>query len=105
MIEKKTRKTSYVKGKTWNCKNYFFSYKPKWHIEVYVKLPRNSSPQSLREVQSLLKVLSCKLHNNRYMTASLQITNNEICAFIAALVFKLLSRKILFKNRKDNRNC
>ena len=39
------------------------------------------------------------------MTASLQITNNEICAFIAALVFKLLSRKILFKNRKDNRNC
>ena len=34
-----------------------------------------------------------------------QITNTEIFAFIAVLVFKLLSRKTLFINRKDNRNC
>ena len=31
--------------------------------------------------------------------------NTEIFAFIAVLAFKLLSRKILFINRKDNRNC
>ena len=34
------------------------------------------------------------------MIASTQITNTEIFAFIAALVFKLLSRKVLFINRK-----
>ena len=37
------------------------------------------------------------------MIASTQITNNEIFALIAVLVFKLLSRKVLFINRKDNR--
>ena len=31
-----------------------------------------------------------------------QITSNEIFAFVAVLVFKLLSR--LFTNRKDNKN-
>ena len=40
-----------------------------------------------------------------YMTTLTQITNTEVLAFIAALVFKLLSRKGLFINRKDNRNC
>ena len=39
------------------------------------------------------------------MIASTQITNTEVFVFIAALVFKLLSRKVLFINRKDNRNC
>ena len=39
------------------------------------------------------------------MTASTQITNTEIFAFIAILVFKLLSRKFLFINIKHNRNC
>ena len=39
------------------------------------------------------------------MIASTQITNNEIFAFIAILVFKLLRRKVFFINRKDNRNC
>ena len=39
------------------------------------------------------------------MIASTQITNTEIFAFITVLVFKLLSRKVLFINRKDNRNC
>ena len=52
-----------------------------------------------------LKVQSCKLYNNKYMIASTQITSTEILAFIAVLVFKLLSRKVLFTNRKDNRNC
>ena len=31
--------------------------------------------------------------------------NAGIFAFIAVLVFKLISRKVLFINRKDNRNC
>ena len=52
-----------------------------------------------------LKVPSCKLYNNKYMICSTQITNTETFAFIAVLVFKLLSRKVLFINRKDNRIC
>ena len=39
------------------------------------------------------------------MIASTQITNTEIFAFVALLVFKLLSHKFLLINRKDNRNC
>ena len=39
------------------------------------------------------------------MIASTQITNTEVFAFIAVLVFKLLSRKVLFINGKDNRKC
>ena len=39
------------------------------------------------------------------MIASTQITNNEIYAFVAVIVFKLLSRNVLFKNIKDNRNA
>ena len=39
------------------------------------------------------------------MIASTQITNTEIFSFITVLVFKLLSRKVLFINRNDNRNC
>ena len=38
------------------------------------------------------------------MITSTQITNTEIFAFISVLVFKILSRKGLFTNRKDNRN-
>ena len=53
---------------------------------------------------SKLKVQSCKLYDNKYMIALTQITNNEIFAFIVVLVFKLLNRKLLFINRKDNRN-
>ena len=39
------------------------------------------------------------------MSASTQITNIEFFSFIDAQVFKLLSRKDLFINKKDNRNC
>ena len=38
------------------------------------------------------------------MIFSIRITNTKIFAFIAVLVFKLLTRKVLFINRKDNRN-
>ena len=37
------------------------------------------------------------------MIALTQITNTEIFALIAVLVFTLLSGKVLFINRKDNR--
>ena len=47
-----------------------------------------------------LKVQSRKLYNNKYMIALTQITNTEIFAFIAVLVFKLLSREVLFIIRK-----
>ena len=53
----------------------------------------------------VLKVQSCKLYDGKYMIASTQITNAEIFALIAVLVFKLLSSNILFINRKENRNC
>ena len=52
----------------------------------------------------LLKVQSCKLYNNKYMTASTRIANTGIFAFIAVAVVKLLSRKVLCINRKNNRN-
>ena len=51
-----------------------------------------------------LKLQLCKSYNEKYMFASTQITNSETFAFIAALVFKLLSRKVLFTNTKDNKN-
>ena len=38
------------------------------------------------------------------MIALTQITNSEIFALIAVLVFKLLNPKVLFINRKDKRN-
>ena len=38
------------------------------------------------------------------MIASTQITNTEIFAFTTTVILKLLSRKVLFINRKDNRN-
>ena len=39
------------------------------------------------------------------MIASIQITNTEIFACVGVPVFKLLSCKVLFINRKGNRNC
>ena len=39
------------------------------------------------------------------MIASTQITTTNIFGFIAVMVFNLLSRKVLFLNIKDNKNC
>ena len=39
------------------------------------------------------------------MIPSAHVTNAEIFTFIAALVFKLLGRKVLFINGKDKTNC
>ena len=51
-----------------------------------------------------LMVYSSKFYNNRYMIFLTQIANTEIFAFIAPPVFSLLRRKVLFVNKKDNRN-
>ena len=51
-----------------------------------------------------LKLQSCKSYNEKYIFTSTQITNSETFAFIAALIFKLWSRKVLFTNTKDNKN-
>ena len=47
-----------------------------------------------------LKVQPCKLYNNKYMMASKQRTTTAVFAFITVLVFKLLSRKVFFMDRK-----
>ena len=60
----------------------------------------------LNELVTILKVQLRKLHNNKYVIASTQMTNTEIFAFIAVVVFKLMSHKVLFINKKDNnRSC
>ena len=53
---------------------------------------------SVRNSVNSLKVQSCKLNINKYMITSTQITNTEIFAFTAVLVFRLLSRKVLLNN-------
>ena len=45
-----------------------------------------------------------KSYNNKFIIALTKIKNIENFTFIAVLVFKLLSRKVVFINRKDNRN-
>ena len=47
-----------------------------------------------------LKVHWWNLHNKKQMIASIQITNTEILALIAVLVFMLLCFKLLFANKK-----
>ena len=60
----------------------------------------------LNELVTILKVQLRKLYNNKYVIASTQMTNTEIFAFIAVVVFKLMSHKVLFINKKDNnRSC
>ena len=46
---------------------------------------------------------ACKLYNNKYTIDSTEKTNTEIFTFISVLVFNLLSRKVLFIKRKDNK--
>ena len=40
-----------------------------------------------------LKIQSFELYNNKYMIISTQISNTELCAVIAVLDFKLLSKQ------------
>ena len=56
-----------------------------------------------KKIGYLLKVQSCKLYNDKYIIVIKQVTNIETLAFVAVLVFKLLSRKVLITNQNDNR--
>ena len=64
---------------------------------------------SLTELKTspYLKVESCNLYIKKYIIANIltQITSTGIFAYVAVVVFKLLSRKVLFTNKKDIRNC
>ena len=50
-------------------------------------------------------ITNTNLFDDKYMITSAQLTKTEIFAFITVLVFKLLSRKVLFIDRKDDRGC
>ena len=39
------------------------------------------------------------------MIASIQITQNEVFTSIAVEAFKLVGNRVLFIDKKDNRNC
>ena len=47
------------------------------------------------------KLQSCKLYDNKCMTTSTEIRNPKIFAFVAVLVFTLLSRKDLLRKRQQ----
>ena len=47
------------------------------------------------KTEGSLEVQLCHLYNDKYMIASTQTTKTEISAFIAVLLFKLLSPKVL----------
>ena len=51
-----------------------------------------------------IKIQSCDLYNNKYMIASIQITHNEVFTSIAVEAFKLVGNRVLFIDKKDNRN-
>ena len=70
-------------------------------VATVIEVKTNTATSVLHQ----LKVQSCKLYNNKYKIVSAKITNTEISSFIAVLLFKLLSRKVLLINREDNRNC
>ena len=93
---------------------YVFVYSEiRWHVyltknlELWTGYPwlKDSINALIQLFLSTLNVQSFKLYNNEYMIVSTQTKNTEMFAFIAFLVFRLLSHKILFINRKDNRNC
>ena len=78
----------------------------KWWKESLALRPASEAytePYQYRD--EAFNVQSCKLYNKKYMITLTKITSTDIFAFIAVLVFKLLSRKFLFINRKENSNC
>ena len=74
-----------------NCGHYY-------ELQTSLMIKNKPSKQTIKKQ-------SCMLYNKKYMIALMQITKNEIFTFIAVSVIKLLSRKVLFINRKDNGNC
>ena len=75
------------------------------YYKILRSLQPNNRKKDLKRRNVYLKVQPCKLDNSKYITVSGKTTNTKIFAFRAVLGFKLLSRKVLSVNRKDNRNC
>ena len=79
--------------------NHVKGHSPKYFVHILKicvfkgisSLTQHISPKVFCKKETPLKVQSCNLYNNKYMIASTQIINTEILAFVAALVFKLLS--------------
>ena len=70
-------------------------------VIYYIKLFRTGADRH----NGILISTPASRRDNKYTIASMQITNTEMFSFITFLVFKLLSSKVLFLNRTDNRNC
>ena len=97
-----------AKSKAGLCRNIKFRAKQKILYQNRISYIYRRKYDALKQENLLsymcqyhiLKVQLCKLCNNKYMNMSTQITNTDIFTFMAALVFKLLSRKVLSLNRK-----
>ena len=83
-----------------SCNNISNSRRASFQTMLFLVTTLALTPNFCLMSKFCLKVMSCKLCNNRYMIASTQTTNTEIFAFMSVLVLKLLCRKVLFKNRK-----
>ena len=80
----------------------------KWRILVvnqFYKVAPSNKFGRIVDTPVNLKGTIMQIMCNKYMVPSTEIRNTGIFTFIAVLVFKLLSRKVLFANRNDNRNC
>ena len=66
---------------------------------------KKQKPKNQKNQKNFKGTVMQIIYNNKYMIAFTQITNTKIFGIIAALVFKLISRKVLFINRKDNGSC
>ena len=100
--KKYVSKQSFVSQKIFPRKNFVAIYE----IKPVLTLDKPSYVGfSIFDLSKLLEVHSCKLYYNKYMIALTKIANTEVFAFIVALVFKLLNRKVLLTSIKDNRNC
>ena len=71
----------------------------------FYKLPRRYLQIRAQVFESYIKGAVMQIAYNKYLIASTRITNTEVYAFTAILVSTLMIRKVLFINRKDNRNC
>ena len=105
--------TGSIGGRSWNCIYKELGLESpvvrQWYREIifFYKIVKILAPKYLQRylLPQALNVQSCKWYNSKSMTTSAQITNTETFVFMALLVFKLFSRKILYINRKNNRNC
>ena len=91
-------------GKFALCKNAINNYHA-LHYNIFFFIFCAGDCWTSSSFFSIIKGKVIQINNKKYMIALTQITNADIFAPIAVQIFKLLSCKALFINRKDNRNC